>query len=333
MGRVLRFHTRMDRLDALRGLSARCSCGLNPSISDLGLGAAGPPCARSGRLRYLVRVSGGRTRRVRGRPQGAGSGPSADRPECLSGVHVVREALRAGRRSFGRLWVDPSARRGEVAALVGRAERLGVPVSEAATSEWVGRLDAASRRANPQGIMLEAGPLPAVGLEELIASLPEGDGCLVMLDEVEDPQNVGALIRAAETAGAQGLILPARRSPPLGGAVSRASSGALEWLPVARVGNLARALDRLKEANAWVVGAEHTASVSLYELSDRQLAGRLVVVLGSEGRGLREGVRKRVDFPVSIPMHGQVGSLNVSTAGAVILYELVRRRSLLSQMG
>ena len=238
----------------------------------------------------------------------------------------MREALRAQRRALKQLWVDPSARRGEVAALVGRAERLGVPVREAAAADWLSRLDPASRRANPQGVMLEAGPLPAVHLEDLISSLPEADGCLVLLDEVEDPQNVGALIRAAEASGASGLILPERRSPPLGGAVSRASSGALEWLPVARVGNLARALDRLREAGVWVVGADHDAPQSLFELSDRQLSGRLAVVLGSEGRGLREGVQKRVDFAVSIPMQGEVGSLNVSAAGAVILYELLRRR-------
>lgn len=239
---------------------------------------------------------------------------------------MVREALRAGRRELFRLRVDPRARRGEVAALCRKAEQLGVPVSESAAEEWLGELDPSSRRANPQGVMLEAGPLPSPSLAELIAGLPAGGGCLVALDEVEDPQNVGALIRVAEAAGAQGLVLLERRAPPLGGAVARASSGALEWLPVARVRNLARALDELKEAGSWIVGADHNATASVFELSDRLLSGRLVVVLGSEGRGLRTGIRKRVDHAVSVPMRGAVGSLNVAAAGAVILYELLRRR-------
>ena len=238
----------------------------------------------------------------------------------------MREALKARRRELLQLRVDPSARRGEVAALCAKAERLGVPVTESPVADWLGQLDPSSRRANPQGVMLEAGPLPSPGLGELIAGLPEGGGCLVALDEVEDPQNVGALIRVAEASGAQGLLLLERRAPPLGAAVARASSGALEWLPVARVGNLGRALDELKESGAWVVGADHNAPTSVFELSDRLLTGRLVVVLGSEGRGLRAGIRKRVDHAVSVPMRGAVGSLNVSTAGAVILYELLRRR-------
>ena len=210
--------------------------------------------------------------------------------------------------------------------MCGEAEELGLPVSEIGGAELLERLDPASRRSNPQGLLLEAGALPRVELEDLLAELPSGGGCLVALDEVEDPQNVGALIRVAEGSGAQGLILSDRRAPPLTPAVARASSGALEWLPVARVPNLGRALDLCRSASAWVVGADHRAEQSLFELPDRILSGRLVVVMGAEGRGLREGIRKRVDHALSIPMMGRVDSLNVSAAGAVILYELLRRR-------
>jgi 23S rRNA (guanosine2251-2'-O)-methyltransferase len=276
------------------------------------------------RLRYVERVADTRSdpqpRRSRRRQ------PAAKRPERLSGVHCVREALRARRRELHRLWVEPGARRGEVARLCDEAELLGIPVAELSAVELGERLDPASRRSNPQGLLLEAGPLPVLRLSELIASLPAGGGCLVALDGVEDPQNAGALMRVAEASGANGMILSSRRAPPLGGAVARASSGAVEWLPIARVPNLGRALDECRAAGAWIVGADPHAEHSLYELSDRLLSGRLVVLLGAEGHGLREGIRKRVDHPVSIPMEGQVDSLNVSAAGAVILYELLRRR-------
>jgi len=246
--------------------------------------------------------------------------------ERLSGIHCVREALRARRRELYRLWVERGARRGELGRLCDEAEHLGVPVGELSAEELRQRLDPASRRSNPQGLLLEVGPLPSPSLAELIGSLPEGDGCLVALDGVEDPQNVGALVRVAEASGADGMILSARRAPPLGAAVARASSGAIEWLPVARVSNLARALDDCRASGAWIVGAEQGAEHTLYELSDRLLSGRLVVLLGSEGHGLREGIRKRVDHALSIPMRGSVESLNVSAAGAVVLYELLRRR-------
>ena len=246
--------------------------------------------------------------------------------ERISGIHCVREALRARRRELYRLWIDAAARRGDVRELCDQAEQLGVPVSELSAEELAERLDPASRRSNPQGVMLEAGPLPVLALSDLLADLPTGGGCLVALDGVEDPQNVGALIRVIEASGANGLIVSERRAPPLGPAVARASSGALEWVPVARVTNLSRALDSCREADAWVVGADQQAEHSLFELPDRLLSGRLVVVLGAEGRGVREGVLKRVDHALSIPMMGRVDSLNVSAAGAVILYELLRRR-------
>jgi len=213
-----------------------------------------------------------------------------------------------------------------VARLCEEAAGLGVPIREASAEDWRGLLDVASRRGNDQGVMLEAGSLPSPSLDDLIESLPEAAGCVVALDEVEDPQNVGALIRVAEASGAQGLILLERRAPPLSGAVSRASAGALEWLPVCRVGNLSRALQRLQDVGSWVVGADQGAEETLFSMSDRVLSGRLVVVMGSEGRGLRGGIRRHLDHVVSVPMRGRVGSLNVSTAGAVILYELLRRR-------
>jgi 23S rRNA (guanosine2251-2'-O)-methyltransferase len=241
-------------------------------------------------------------------------------PERLVGVHCVAEAMRAGRRRLFRLLVRPGAdSRPEIREVLATARKLGLPVIEVEREDL-----AADEGGNPQGVILEAGPLPEVDLDTLCAP-SEGARRIVALDGVEDPQNVGALARVAEGSGARGMVLTARRAPPLTPALARASAGAIEWLPVARVTNLARAIRDLKSKGFWVVGADLGASESIYEVPDRILTGDLVVVLGAEGRGLRPEIQKLIDHPVRIPMHGEVASLNVSAAGAVLLFELMRR--------
>ena len=168
--------------------------------------------------------------------------------------------------------------------------------------------------ANHQGVSLEAGPLPLVDLAGLCAA-GAAPRTLVALDQVEDPQNLGAIARVAEAAGVSGLLLTDRHSPPLSPAVSRASAGAIEWLATARVPNLVRALNQLKDQGFWIFGAEAEAPESLFELPDRVLRGERVVVLGAEGRGLRPGVQGVVDHRVRIPLAGRVASLNVATRG------------------
>jgi len=235
--------------------------------------------------------------------------------ERLIGIHPVREALRARRRELRRVRIAGSAGRRWLEEIQALAREAGVPV------EVVG---GAEPRGGRSGVELEAGPLPEVSVEELAAFAGES-ARLVALDEVEDPQNLGALCRVAEASGARGLILTRRHAPPLSPAVSRASAGAVEHLPVARVPNLRRALNHLKSQGYWVLGADVDAPADLFELPDRLLQGRLVVVLGGEGRGIRAGVREFLDHRARIPMAGRVGSLNVSTAGAVVLFELLRR--------
>jgi 23S rRNA (guanosine2251-2'-O)-methyltransferase len=176
-----------------------------------------------------------------------------------------------------------------------------------------------------QGLELEVGPLPEVALAQLVPGADAGPGLIVALDGVEDPQNVGSIARVADAAGAQGLVLTDRRSPPLGAAVSRASAGAIEWLPVARVPNLRRALDTLKKEGFWVFGCDSEDGEDVFGLSDRVVSGHRVVVLGAEGAGLREGTWKLVDHRVRIPMQGRVGSLNVASAASIVLFELQRR--------
>ena len=236
--------------------------------------------------------------------------------EQLTGSHVVREALRARRRELFGLRVagrvDP-----EIESAAGAA---GVAIQ---------RVDARDLPRDPggsaQGVALEAGPLPESSLESVLAEADES-ALLLLLDGVEDPQNLGAIARVAEAAGVLALVLPHRRSAPSSPAATRASAGALEWLPVVRVGNLRNPIRTLREEGFWLLAADGGAEESIFGLSDRALAGRLAVALGAEGRGLRPGVLELADFRARIPMAGRVGSLNVATAGAVFLYEVRRRR-------
>ena len=242
--------------------------------------------------------------------------------EVLLGIHPIREALRARRRVLRRLVLRGGDRapRPELLELLELARAGGIPVEEQPADRF-------DREAPPgiahQGALLQAGPIPILDLEELVPT--SGDGWLVALDGIEDPQNLGAILRVAEGAGARGAILPERRVAPLSPAVARASAGALEHLPVAQVTNLVRALETLKQREFWVHAADPTEGRDLYEIPDRLLTGRLVLVLGAEGRGLRPGVRAAVDVFVRIPMAGVVESLNVASAAAVVLFEWARR--------
>jgi 23S rRNA (guanosine2251-2'-O)-methyltransferase len=252
----------------------------------------------------------------------------SDAREYLHSLHSIEEALLAGRRPLHRLLVRRGPHRAELERLVELARKAAIPI-EALDSEALEAL-AGPGDARVQAAILEAGPLPELrSARALVAALQaEGGGNgrrIVALDGVEDPQNVGAIVRAADAAGARGLVLTQRRAPPLGPALARASAGAIEWMPVARVPNLVRALGELKQAGFWVVGADVTAERTLFELPDRLLSGDVVVVLGAEGRGMRRSILEAVDHPVRIPMMGRVGSMNVATAGAVVLFELLRR--------
>ena len=178
---------------------------------------------------------------------------------------------------------------------------------------------------NHQGVIAQAAAHPYATLEELFAAA-EGRGeppLFVLCDGIEDPHNLGAIIRSADAAGAHGVIIPKRRAAGLTAVAARASAGALEHIPVHRATNLAAALDALKGKGVWVFGAEADGTVSLYEAD---FAGPAALVIGSEGAGLSRLIREKCDFIVSIPMRGRVNSLNASNAAAVLLFEAVRRR-------
>jgi 23S rRNA (guanosine2251-2'-O)-methyltransferase len=244
--------------------------------------------------------------------------------ERVVGFHPVREALRAGRRRLVRLLVREGLRRPERAELLELAGAAGVPVV-AVSPEELSRQQKPGERA--QGLVLEAGPIPLSDLDQLLLEgrQPGRDRCLVVLDGVEDPQNLGAVARVADASGAAGLVVAARRCPPLSPAVSRASAGAIEHLPVYRVTNLRRELGRLREAGFWVIGSDADAGENLFDTKDKVWQGDLALVFGAEGRGIRVGLAPLLDHRVRIPLRGKVGSLNVATAAAVVLFEVARR--------
>lgn len=252
----------------------------------------------------------------RGRPPG---------PDQIAGVHPALEAIRANRRVLRVLRVRTGELRPDVEEVVDAAIAARIRV-ERASGDQLAAL--AGPGVNSQGIVLEAGRLPEVPLEALASLGAGGQKQLLALDGVEDPQNVGAIARVAEAAGAGGMILTQRRCAPLSPAVSRASAGAIEWLPCARVPNLPRALNQMKSDGFWIFGTDSEADLDLFELPDRVVSGDRVVVLGAEGRGMRRGVDRVLDYRLRIPLGGKVASLNVSAAAAVILFELKRRSRL-----
>jgi 23S rRNA (guanosine2251-2'-O)-methyltransferase len=174
-----------------------------------------------------------------------------------------------------------------------------------------------------QGVAAEVGEQPAADLEDLIAAAGAEPSFLLLLDQIQDPHNVGALIRTANAAGVHGVILPERRAAPLSGTVAKASAGAVVFTPTARAPNLVGAMDRLRRSGVWTMGLDDSARVSIYEAD---LTAPLALVIGGESAGLRRLTREHCDSLLRIPMTGAVESLNASVAGAIAMYEVVRQR-------
>jgi 23S rRNA (guanosine2251-2'-O)-methyltransferase len=233
----------------------------------------------------------------------------------ICGANPVLEALRAGR--VQRLIVAGHAG-GRVPGAVALARQRRVPVRSVSSSE----LDLMVGGRRHQGLAAELSAAQPVGVAQLVASAV-GPPLIVVLDSVEDPHNVGAILRSVDAAGAHGVVRQTRRAAPLGAAAAAASAGAVAHVKVADVVNIARALDELKAAGVWTVGLAADAR-KRYDEIDYRLPTALVV--GAEGAGLRRLVRERCDWVVSIPLHGHVQSLNVSVATAIALFEAVRQR-------
>jgi 23S rRNA (guanosine2251-2'-O)-methyltransferase len=236
----------------------------------------------------------------------------------ICGINPVLEALAAGTRHFDRLLIVKGLRSRRISDAIRRATHLGIPLR----FEMRETLDRMAAGVPHQGIIAVVSEKPVLSLESLLdAAHPPA--LLVVLDGVEDPRNLGAILRTAEAAGADGVVLPERHSAGLSETVARASAGALEHVAVARVGNLVQALGALKARGVWVVGFD-AAGTERWDAVD--LARPVAVVLGGEGRGIRRLVREHCDHLVSIPHFGHVASLNVSVAAGIALYEAVRQR-------
>jgi 23S rRNA (guanosine2251-2'-O)-methyltransferase len=233
----------------------------------------------------------------------------------IYGIHAVAEAVRAGRVAEIRVAGRDDDR---LRQLLEDATARGVRVRRV-SREAIEREAQGDRH---QWIVADVGGLPETTLGEL-ASADDGPPLIVVLDGIEDPQNVGAILRSVDAAGATGVVRQTRRSAPLDGATAKASAGAVHHVAVADVVNIARALDELKEAGVWTVGLDAAGETPYYELD---LTVPTALVVGAEGHGLRRLVRERCDFVASIPMAGHVSSLNVSAAAAIVLFDAVRQR-------
>jgi 23S rRNA (guanosine2251-2'-O)-methyltransferase len=245
----------------------------------------------------------------------------SERGEVLAGPHAVLEALRAGRRVLRRIWLARREQAGSIAGLLSLARERGVPVQVRPR----GDLDRVVQGVPHQGVLAEVGPFPYEESEELVSRALRSSQAafLIALDGIQDPQNLGAIIRTAEAAGAHGLILPRDRAAAVTPAAVRASAGAAEYLAVARVTNLAAFLEWVKAQGVWVAGADPAGGRLLYSVD---LKGPVVLVIGGEGRGLRPLIRSRCDVKIRIPILGKVESLNASSAAAVCIFEVVRQR-------
>ncbi|WP_295399895.1 23S rRNA (guanosine(2251)-2'-O)-methyltransferase RlmB [uncultured Thiocystis sp.] len=239
----------------------------------------------------------------------------------VSGIHSVRAALKFGTEGVAELWLERTRRDRRLAEVAELARQAGVKVRQVDRDE----LDGAAEGANHQGVLAWV-RVPAARSEQDLAALLDGlqePPFLLLLDEVQDPHNLGACLRTAEAVGVQAVIAPRDNAVGLTPVVCKVASGAAETLPYFQVTNLVRVMEELKERGIWLTGTAGEADIDLYAAD---LTGPLGLVMGSEGQGLRRLTRERCDRLVRLPMRGQVESLNVSVAAGVCLYEALRQR-------
>ena len=255
------------------------------------------------------------------------SRPEGGRGEWLFGRRPVAEALRAGRRHFFELRILDSALRGnenesELYEIRNMASALGATVVQTDRRDFDNLLG----DVNHQGVALRSGAFPYTGFDELIAAVNDDPQATVLiLDHIEDPQNVGSLLRTADASGVTGVVIPEDRCSSVTAAAVRASAGASEHLRVVKVVNLARAIDELKKNECWITGLDWGDDAKYYTEID--FRGRCGIVVGNEGHGIGRLVRDKCDFIAMLPMRGQVSSLNASVAGGITMYEILRQKT------
>jgi len=238
----------------------------------------------------------------------------------IYGINAVSEALKARGRAFE--WVGVSKERHDLRLqrIVEECRKIGIAVRFLPRPE----LDRMAGNGAHQGVVAVTSAKQYNDLDDVVAAKRGEHSLIVVLDGVEDPHNLGAILRTADAAGADGVVIPERRAAGVTAIVAKSSAGASEHLPIARVTNIARTVEDLKAKNLWIVGLDERGSKT-YDALDYKMD--CAIVLGAEGHGLHDLVKRKCDFLVSIPMLGKVSSLNVSVAAGVVLYEVVRQRN------
>ncbi len=240
--------------------------------------------------------------------------------DYIAGRNPVLEALKKG-ATVHKILVARGGGKGSVLEIIARARERKVPVQEV-ERDYLNKMVSET---NHQGVVALVPAREYVEIEDIFdrARQRKEDPFILVLDKIEDPHNLGAILRTADAAGVHGVVIPKHRAVGLTPAVAKTSAGAVEYIPVTRVANLAQTLDRLKKEGCWVVGADMEGE-ALWD--NKNLSGPLACVMGSEGRGIGKLLKEKCDFLVRIPMKGRVSSLNVSVAAAVLCYEILRQR-------
>lgn len=246
--------------------------------------------------------------------------PREENPDMIIGRNAVSEALASG-RPIDSLFVSKGEKNGSLGRIVAEAKAKNIVIKEVDTK----KLDTMCREANHQGVICFAAAHEYAEVDDMFALAQERgeDPFIIILDELEDPRNLGAIVRTAETAGAHGVIIPKRRSASLSFSVAKTAAGALEYVPVARVANLPGTIDDLKKRGLWIYGADMDGTC----WCQQDYKGPVGLVIGSEGNGIGRLVKEKCDFIVSLPMKGKITSLNASVAAGILMYEISRQKS------
>ena len=238
----------------------------------------------------------------------------------IFGRNPVLEALRS-ESEINKIYVAKGDLQGSIKEIIALAKEKGVQIQQVERA----KLDKMFPKENHQGVAASIAEAEYVDWQEMVelARKKGEDPLIIVLDELEDPHNLGAILRTADAVGAHGVVIPKRRAASLTSGVAKAAAGAVAYVPVARVSNLGQTIEAMKKAGLWIAGAAMGGT----EIYKQDMTGPLAIVIGSEGKGLGRLVTEKCDFLISLPMHGQINSLNASVACGVILYEVLRQRS------
>lgn len=239
--------------------------------------------------------------------------------DMVAGRNAVMEALK-GSRSVNKLMIANGSTEGSIKEIIAVAKEKGVNIQYWDRS----KLDSIARGIRHQGVLAQVAPVQYAELEDILQVAKDRNEppFIVLLDELEDPHNLGAILRTADAAGVHGVLIPKHRSCPLSATVAKTSAGAVEYVPVARVGNLVQTIKKLKQEGLWVAAADMDGK----DYYDTDLTGPLLLIIGSEGQGVGRLVKEQCDFVVRIPMVGKINSLNASVAGSILMYEAMKQR-------